>query len=163
MTFLDTALAARAKQPNMFTNPQVNDMSTVARFIITMIAITLIIGVGYGEGVLTGIYTAVPIFVPATYLSHIIFYEYDTQKDYTQLFQVPHGRCAHGQPAAFAAAVWLSAIFAAWLINNGLSAFDVVSISLVTLAGYFLDKRKNHTAYKALACKLATLFGISHG
>jgi len=120
-----------------------------------------VMGASSGDGVLTSFYAALPILIPVTYLSHIIFYEYDTQNDYALLFQVPQAPCAHGQPAALAAAVWLSGIFAAWLINNGLGAFDVVSISLVTLAGYFLDKRKNHAAYKALACKIAALVGKS--
>ena len=137
-------------------------MNTVIKYIVTMLAIALVIGASFGEGVLTSIYTTLPILIPVTYLSHIIFYEYDTQKDYALLFQVPQGPCGRGQPAALAAAVWLSAIFAAWLINNGLGAFDVVSISLVTLAGYILDKRKNHTAHKALACKIAALVGKAH-
>jgi len=137
-------------------------MNTVIKYIVTMLAIALVIGASFGEGVLTSIYTTLPILIPATYLSHIIFNEYDVQEDYVRLFRESNHPCAHGQPAAFAAAVWLSGIFAAWLINNGLGAFDVVSISLVTLAGYILDKRKNHAAYKALACKIAALVGKAH-
>ena len=137
-------------------------MNTVIKYTATLALVIAIVGVSGGEDVLTSFYTSMPILMPVSYLSHIIFYEYDTQKDYALLFQVPQGPCSRGRPAAFATAVWLSGVFAAWLINNGLGAFDVVSISLVTLAGYFLDKRKNHAAYKALACKIAALVGKAH-
>ncbi len=130
---------------------------------VALALLIFVMGASRGDGVLTSFYAALPILIPVTYLSHIIFYEYDTQKDYAQLFQVPHGQCGRGQPAALAAAVWLSGIFAAWLINNGLGAFDVVSISLVTLVGYFIDGRKSHKAYKALVCKLAALMGEPRG
>ncbi len=129
---------------------------------VALALLILVMGASSGDGALTSFYAALPILIPVTYLSHIIFYEYDSQKDYAQLFQMPHGQCDRGQPAAFAAAIWLSGMFATWLVNNGLGAFDVVSISLVTLAGYFLDKRKNYTAYKALACKIAALVGKPH-
>jgi len=122
-----------------------------------------VVGAISGEGLLISFYTALPILIPVTYLSHIIFYEYDAQKDYVQLFRMPQETCSHGRPIVFAVAIWLSGILAALLINNGLNAFDTASISLVTLAGYYLDKRKNHKAYKALVCKMATLFGRSHG
>ena len=137
-------------------------MNTIIKYTVTLVLVIVIVGVGGGEDLLTSFYVSIPILVPVTYLSHIIFYGYNIQKDYTQLFQVPQGTCSRCRPAAFATAVWLSGVFAAWLINNGLGAFDVVSISLVTLAGYILDKRKNHAAYKALACKIAALVGKSH-
>ena len=137
-------------------------MNTAIKYIVTMLAIALVIGASFREGVLSSIYTTIPILFPVTYLSHILAFGYDVQENYVRLFRESNHPCAHGQPAALAAAVWLSGVFATWLINDGLGAFDMVSISLVTLAGYFLDKRKNHTAYKALACKIAALVGKSH-
>ena len=134
-------------------------MNTVIKYIVVMVVVVSLVGAAGGENILRAVYTSIPILIPVTYLSHIIFYEYDIQEDYLRLFHSSGDSCTRSWPGLFAVAVFLLGEVLAVLIDGGIESFTIVSFSLVTFIAYYLDKRKDHKAYRVLMCKLFELVG----
>ena len=127
-------------------------MRILIKLFIVLSVVALAVGAVFGESLAESLLTTLPIFLPVAYMSHVIFYAYDVQKEYVALYRDVPENCRFRYPWLLASAVALLSMILA-LSMGGADVFTTASILLVVMIGYVMDLRVKFTASTALICK----------
>lgn len=131
-------------------------MRILIKLFIVLSVVALAVGAVFGESLAESLLTALPMFLPVAYMSHVIFYAYDVQKEYVALYRDVPENCRFRYPWLPALAVALLSKVIALFMGEA-DVFTTVSIMLVVLVSYVMDLRVKFAASTALVCKVVSL------